>query len=96
MELIVSEAEPQRIDVLNDTYVYEQKNMSFGTVHMQNSEGCHIWDTASSTRSGLAYRYPRCGVRCITNCIFEFNFYEPLQISTTHACNTHRSPLPVA
>jgi hypothetical protein len=37
MELIISEAEPQRIDILNDTYVYEQKNMSFGTVHMQNS-----------------------------------------------------------
>jgi hypothetical protein len=37
MELVISEAGPQRIDILNDTYVYEQKNMSFGTVHMQNS-----------------------------------------------------------
>jgi hypothetical protein len=55
-----------------------------------------MWDTGSSTKSGLAYRYPRCGVCCITNCIFEFNFYEPLQISTTHARNTLKSPLPVA
>jgi hypothetical protein len=37
MELIVSEAKPQRIDVLNDTYVNEQKNMSFRIVHMQKS-----------------------------------------------------------
>jgi hypothetical protein len=37
MELSISEAKPQRIDILHDTYVYEQKNMSFGTVHMQNS-----------------------------------------------------------
>jgi hypothetical protein len=36
-ELIISEATHQRIDVSKDIYVYEQKNMSFGTVHMQNS-----------------------------------------------------------
>jgi hypothetical protein len=39
MELIISEAEPQRIDILNETYIYKQKNGLWNSPHAEFRKG---------------------------------------------------------